>query len=109
MRHVGNIEPYLSYSKLHRTGRLLRGLKSRVVGEGTSLAIELYNKVPYAQQHEKGGVTSRVEINEPYTTNGAKGVITGGNVVARPHMQPSKQVLKAPRNLIGTKMKSFGW
>ena len=109
MRHIGNVERYLSYKKLHRTGRLLRGLKVKRSGSGYSRQITLYNDVPYASEHETGSVTPKATIKSPYVHNGAQGVVTGGDVEARPSMQPSAQVLKSPYKLLGAKMKSFGW
>ena len=108
-RKTGNVEPYLGYKKLHRTGRLLRGLKVRRKQNGDSTDIELYNKTPYASEHELGGQTKPVKIKEPYVQGGASAVITGGDVEARPSMKPSKQVLRSPMKLVENKMRGFGW
>lgn len=109
LRHTGNIEPYLSYKKLHRTGRLLRGLKVKRSAVGGGIAIELYNNVEYAEEHEMGKMTGVVTIKPPYVHNGAQSVLTGGQIHARPHMKPSKRVLYSPQSLVQSKMKSFGW
>ena len=109
MKHVGNVEPYLSYGKLHRTGRLLRGLRvKRSVVRG-GVAVTLYNNVRYAEDHELGKTTRKMTIRSPYVTNGATGVVTGGNIVARPFMKPSSQVLRSPIRLTESKIRSLGW
>ena len=105
-KETGNIEPYLSYGKLHRTGRLLRGLHVKHTGS----TITLYNNVPYASEHELGSIASvGTVIKGPYVRGGAKSVMTGSSIYARPFMQPSKQVLRAPLRLMQVKMRSFGW
>lgn len=109
VRKIGNIEPYLSYGKLHRTGRLLKGLKVRRVINGNAVDIELYNKVPYAEEHETGKPTKRVTVKQPYVRGDVQGAVTGGKIVARPHMQPSKQILRSPRRLVLNKMRELGW
>ena len=108
LKHTGNIETYLSYKKLHRTGRLLKGLKVRRK-QGRHVVIELYNTVSYASDHQNGATTKRARIKAPYVRSGATGVITGGNVVARPFMTPSKRILNAPKRLTEKKMRSLGW
>lgn len=104
-RKVGNVESYLSYPKLKRTGRLLRGLKTRVSGD----SIILYNNVPYAEEHETGKYSSKTVVRPPYTSGGAQGVITGGNIHARPFMKPSQGVLRSPYKLLNDKIKKIGW
>lgn len=109
-RESGNVERHLSYKKLHRTGRLLRGLKVKHISTTSRSLIKLYNNVPYASEHETGvGNTGGTTVKPPYTRGGVTGVHFGGNVVARPHMVPSKQVLRAPMRLLCEKMKEFGW
>lgn len=103
--HRGNIEPFLNYKKLHRTGRLLKSLSVK----STSNAVILSSSAPYATEHEFGQHSSGVVIKSPYVQGGAAGVATGGKIHARPFMRPSKQVLKAPIKLIGEKLKQFGW
>lgn len=103
---AGNVEPYLSYSKLHRTGRLLRSIK----GKHSPTQVKLYSNVPYAGAHDNGGVYGKPKaITEPYVMNGAKAVITGEQMVARPFMKPSKRVLRAPYTFVGARMRRYGW
>lgn len=106
---MGNIESFLPYKKLQRTGRLLRGLKIKRSVANNSSRIVLYNNVHYASEHQIGGVSSSVTIKPPYVHNGAEGVIMGGRIEARPYMTPSKHILKAPARLVGNKMRSYGW
>lgn len=106
LKKTGNVEAFLNYGKLHRTGKLLRGLSSKAVGND----IILNNRVKYASDHEEGNIKSKVaRIKEPYVRGGAKTVITGGNIVARPFMKPSKKILRMPSSLIDKKIRSFGW
>lgn len=109
LRHTGNVEQYLNYSKLHRTGRLLRGLNVRRLQVGNKQTIELYNKTPYASDHEEGGSGNGRTLKQPYVNGGASGVVFGGDVVARPSMKPSKQVLQAPYKLFNRKLKELKW
>lgn len=110
MRRSGNIERYLTYGKLHRTGRLLRGLKTKVMRGETSSVIQLYNNTPYASDHEQGGNSGTYKtIKKPYVHNGANAAVLGGNVEKRPSMQPSAQVLSTPQRLLENKMKEYGW
>lgn len=101
----GNIEPYLSYKKLHRTGRLLRSLKTK----HNSNFVMLYSNAPYASEHELGQQSGKAVIKDRFVTGGAKGVAVGGKLHARPFMKPSKQVLRAPYRLIVERMKRYGW
>lgn len=106
LKKVGNVEQHLSYSKLHRTGKLLRGLSSKAVGK----EIILNNRVKYAKDHEEGATVSKVvKIKAPYTRGGASTVITGGNITARPFMNPSRKILVMPKTLVTKKMRSLGW
>lgn len=109
-RVTGNVERYLNYKKLHRTGRLLRGLKVKRVKVGTGVNIVLYNTVPYAQVHETGqGAPEKMKpVREPYAKTDTT-VLLGGNIQARPFMKPSKMVRRAPARLLNAKMRSFGW
>lgn len=105
LKKTGNIEGHLTYSKLHRTGKLLRGLNVKVKGN----QIIIGNRVRYAQEHEEGGQSKKATIKAPYVRGGAHAVVTGGNIHARPFMNPSKRVLKAPNLLIHKKIRSYGW
>lgn len=106
MKRVGNVEAHLSYKKLHRTGRLLRGLSARVEGNN----VILNNRVRYAQDHDEGIANGKkAVIKPPFVMNGAHAVVTGGKITPRPFMKPSRKVLLAPKTLVGRKMKSFGW
>lgn len=108
----GVVEPYLSYKKLQRTGKLLRSLKakSKFNSATGSAAIELSSGVPYASDHELGGGSGGgTLVKGRYVTGGASGVVLGGRVVARPFMKPSQEVLESPYRLLVSKMSSFGW
>lgn len=105
----GNVESYLSYKKLHRTGRLLRSLKIKREAGKDGIKIVLYNTAPYASEQENGGYTTTTTVRGAYTRGGVSGVVLGGNVQARHFMRPSKQVLNAPRKLIEARMKKYGW
>jgi len=106
LKHHGNIEPYLSYNKLHRTGKLLRNVKVKVV-DGNVVAS---NRVKYAKDHNEGvSGSKRAAIKEPYIRSGARVVFTGGNITARPFMNPSKKVLKMPATLLRKKLRLNGW
>lgn len=109
LKKVGNIETFLSYKKLHRTGKLLKNLSVNVrIGNSTN--ISLNNRVRYAKDHQEGTNTSkRTVIKEPYIRGGAHAVVTGGSIEARPFMTPSKKVLTAPYVLVVRKMRSLGW
>lgn len=109
LRKTGNVEQYLSYDKLQRTGRLLKGLKVKREVTDRGFNVTLYNRVPYASEHETGGSSARAVIKEPFVKNGASGVVTGGKITARPFMKPSRRVLNTPYRELGRKMKSFGW
>lgn len=110
MRKTGNIEAYLTYSKLHRTGRLLRGLKMKVVRQDNSAQITLYNKVRYASEHETGKSTGGYKtIKKPYVHNGASGATLGGNITQRSFMKPSTLVLLTPQRLLEERLQRFGW
>lgn len=104
--HTGNIEPYLSYRKLHRTGKLLRSLSTRVQ-YGSEIVLSA--AAEYASEHELGGASGGAVIKEPYVQGGARGVLVGGQIHARPFMRPSKQVLRAPASLIEDRMRQYGW
>ena len=110
LKKVGNIEAYLSYGKLHRTGKLLRNLYGKVERSGTSRSIILGNRVKYAEDHNEGLASGKIaKIKAPYVRGGANTVVTGGRIVARPFMNPSRKVLMMPKTLLNRKMKSFGW
>mgnify|MGYP007132875743 CR=1 FL=1 len=108
-RKVGNIEPYLSYKKLHRTGRLLRGIKAKHLVTENGAIINLFNNVPYAQDQELGLRTPKAQIPKESLQGGATGGITGGDIEARPFMQPSEEVLNHAQRSVEDKMRSFGW
>lgn len=108
-KKAGNVESYLNYKKLHRTGKLFRGLKVKRIQSGNDVAINLYNRTPYAKEHEEGGNASTTVIKPPYLSGGAAGVVTGGEITKRSSMQPSEQVLNSPQRLVEDKIKSFGW
>ena len=105
-KKVGNVESSFNYQKLHRTGRLLRSLKAK----GVAGRVVLSSSAPYARDHNEGsaGGSSKV-IKAPYVRGGTKGIITGGTIVARPFMYPSKKVVKMPYTLLNKKMKLYGW
>lgn len=84
---------------------LLRGLTAKASGRD----IILNNRVRYASDHEEGGQSNVARVKAPYVRGGAKTVVTGGNITARPFMNPSKKILVMPKTLIGRKMKSLGW
>lgn len=110
LKKEGNVEAFLNYGKLHRTGKLLRGLSSKVITSGLYRNVVLTNRVGYAEDHEEGQYkTKRVQIKAPYVRGGASTVITGGKIVARPFMHPSEKVLKMPWLLVNRKIRSFGW
>jgi len=110
LKKVGDVEPYLSYGKLHRTGKLLRGLNSKVsASAAVGRNVVLQNRVKYAPDHELGITSGVAKIKAPYTRGGANTVITGGRIVARPSMNPSRKVLHMPRLSVHKKMRSFGW
>lgn len=101
----GNIEPYLAYKKLHRSGKLLRSIK-RKVKTGSRASITLYSNVSYARLQAEGG-TSPVEFVPKNKITGAYAVKVGGKIYPRPFMTPSKQVLQAPSKLVEKKIKSI--
>lgn len=110
LKKVGNVESYLSYSKLHRTGKLLRNLYGKVESSGKGRDIILGNRVNYAEDHNEGSSGSKTaKIKAPYVRGGANTVVTGGRIVARPFMNPSRKVLMMPKTLLNRKIKSFGW
>ena len=100
-----NIEPYLTYKKLHRTGRLLKSLS---VQSGIK-TITLKSTAPYASSHELGEASDSKVLQSPYVTGDVNSVKVGGNITARPFMKPSPQVLRSPRQLIETRIKRYGW
>lgn len=105
-RKAGNIETHLSYSKLHRTGKLLRNTFSKVQGN----TIILGNRTNYAKDHNEGVSNSKkAKIKPPYVRGGASAAIMGGEIQARPFMRPSKKILLMPPTLIRKKIRSFGW
>ncbi len=105
LKKTGNIEQHLSYSKLHRTGKLLRNLSAKAVGK----EIILSNRVKYAEEHNEGGVSKTVTIRPPFVRAGASAVVTGGDITARPFMNPSRKILMMPKTLVGRQMKAYGW
>jgi hypothetical protein len=106
MKRTGNVESFLSYKKLHRTGRLLRGLHVR----SESGRVILINSVNYAQDHNEGASGSkRVTVKPPYVRGGAHAVAFGGRIVARPFMNPSRKIKNAPKTLVISQMNKLGW
>lgn len=106
-----NVEPFLRYKKLHRTGRLLRGLKTKSGQYGNKIAIILYNTVEYAQIHDTGqGPVGRYRavVNPPLAKSGTK-VLLGVSPKRRPFMRPSKKILNLPATLVKKRMKKLGW
>lgn len=71
--------------------------------------ITLYNNVLYAEEHETGKATKKATIKQPYVQGGVKGVVTGGNITARPFMKPSNKLLRSPQRLVENKLKELGW
>lgn len=105
----GNVEPFLNYSKLKRTGRLLRSIKSRYTRFSFSgCKIVLRSTSPYAKVHNEGGEGKIKTIKPPHSSVDTV-VITGANIVARPFMFPSKQILESPKSFLTHKMRSLGW
>ena len=104
-----NVESYLNYGKLHRTGRLLRGLKVKRTVEGANVLITLYNEVPYTAVHEMGGYERAKVKKKGRNVRGVSSVLLGGKIQARPFMRPSKQVRRAPSTFLQRKLKSFKW
>ena len=102
---TGNIEQYLNYKKLHRTGRLLRSLSAKA----TSKIITLSSNSPYASEHELGGSSGGARVGGTYVRGDVSAVAMGGKIVARPFMRPSKQILRAPYRLLMDKMNRYGW
>jgi phage gpG-like protein len=102
---TGNVEQYLNYKKLHRTGRLLRSLSAKA----TSKTVTLSSNAPYASEHELGGGSGGAKVSGNYVRGDVSAVAMGGKVVARPFMRPSKQILRAPYMLLIDKMNQYGW
>lgn len=110
LKKIGNVEGHLSYSKLHRTGRLLKGLRKRVTISGMYSNVILENRTPYASEHELGSSGNRIaKIKPPYTRGGASTVVTGKTITARPSMKPPKKILTMPYVLINRRMRKYGW
>ena len=108
---LGSAEQYLRYKKLHRTGRLLRGLKSTYGMYGRKGIVALYNNVEYAEVQDTGkGPIGRYKatVRPPLSQNGTV-VHLGVKPKARPFMRPSKYVLNSPARLLKQRMKSYGW
>ena len=106
-----NAESVLRYKKLHRTGRLLRGLKTTYGMYGRNGIVALYNDVEYAEIQNTGqGPVGRYKatIRPPLSQKGTQ-VHLGVKPKARPFMRPSKYVLNSPARLLKQRMKSYGW
>lgn len=101
----GNVEKYLTYKKLHRTGRLLRSLKKFARGN----VIGLTSSVPYAKEQNEGGGSGGTRVKGKYVQGGVSAVLLGGRIHARPFMTPSKRVLDLPYSLLVARIKKLGW
>ncbi len=108
-----NVESALTYKKLQRTGRLLRGIRVKPFGSysgaGMRIGVEMSNATPYASSHELGTPDAPKRVSGKDVAPGVKSVYFGGEVHQRRHMAPSMQVLGVPHKLLGAKMRSFGW
>lgn len=102
---TGNVERYLNYKKLHRTGKLLRSLKASARGR----QIVLSSSSPYAKIHNEGGHDKSKKVSGSYVRGDVKAVAFGGNIVARPFMNPSKQVRRLLFTLVLKRMRKYGW
>lgn len=108
-QYFGNVESRLSYGKLHRTGRLLKGLRVRRDVFGNVVRVMLYNRVSYAAEHELGMQTGKSTVLKRPMIHNASSVKLGGQVAPRPFMTPSPKILQAPYRLTTAKIKEFGW
>lgn len=102
---TGNVESYLNYKKLRRTGKLLRSLKASV----RDRQIILSSSSPYAKIHNEGGHDKSKKVSGSYIRGNAKAVAFGGNIVARPFMNPSKKVRRLLITLVLKRMRKYGW
>lgn len=108
LRKSGNVESYLTYQKLHRTGKLLRSVRVRAVGK----QVVWSSSASYAREHDLGGMATggQRKATGSKVQGGAKTVYLGGrSVQARPFAAPGPKILRMPERLIGAKMRSFGW
>lgn len=101
----GNVESFLTYKKLHRTGRLLRSLKTFVRGN----QIVMSSSSSYAKVQNEGGSSAPKRIKGKYVREDVNSVAFGGKIVARPFMTPSKQVRRLLITLVLKRMRKLGW
>ena len=112
-RKLGNVEKYLNYHKLQRTGKLLRSLKMHTYYQPDRTQIMMSSSIPSASVHETGkdlyGSGVVLKAGKYVKEDSAKYVGLGPRAIARPFMKPSKKVLGAAKKLLESRFKSNGW
>jgi len=95
---------------LHRTGALLRSLKTSYKSSSVGGTVTLGSNKDYAWLHQEGGMSEGYKkLGRHNVQAGASGAVVGGYIFARPFMTPSRRVLNSPKRLLGAKMRSYGW